>query len=137
MVAHRIELEIARDHAVLGAVDVDIVDAGQELAGEDALAQFGMVERDGERGLVVTVDDAGYAALATHCPGGPLAGPRPRRRLDFFDGRHMSVPLSLQWRGNGPRKRRTHPEFMLMRPPSAQPVLRPTSRGVWSRNAGL
>ena len=96
MVAHGIELEVARDHPVLGAVDLDVVDGGQEPAGKDALAQFGIVERDGERRLVAAVDDAGHAARATFGPGGPLAGPRTRRRLDFLDGRHVSVLFHSQ-----------------------------------------
>ena len=45
-VLDRIELEVARDHAVLRAVDVDVVERGQEAAGIDALAQFVVVERD-------------------------------------------------------------------------------------------
>ena len=100
-VAHGIELEVARDHPVLLSVDFDIVDAGQEPAGEDALAQFGIVEGDGERRLVATVDDAGHAALATNGPGGPLAGPRACRRLDFLGGRHVSVLFQSQ-RGRHP-----------------------------------
>ena len=87
-VAHRIELEIARNDAVLGAVDLDVVNGGQEVPGIDALAQLVMVERDGQRRLVVAIDDAGHAAGATLGPGGPLAAPRTRHRLDLLDGRH-------------------------------------------------
>ncbi len=104
-VTHGIELEVARDHPVLLAVDLDVVDAGQEPAGEDALAQFGIVEGDGERRLVATVDDAGHAALATNGPGGPLAGPWAHRRLDVLGGRHVSVLFQSQ--------RKRHPTWRL------------------------
>ena len=73
MVPDRIELEVARDHAVLRAVDLEIVEGGQKAAGEDALLQFGCIERDRDGGLAVAVDYARHAAFATHCPGGPLA----------------------------------------------------------------
>ena len=46
VVAHRIELEVARDHAVLLAVELEVVDRGQEPAGIDPLPQFGVVERN-------------------------------------------------------------------------------------------
>src|SRR5262249_9788018 len=93
-VPHRIDLEIARNHAMPGAVHVHIVKARQELARIDALAQFRMVERDVERGLIISIDDTGHAARATYGPGGPLAGPRTCRRVDLFDGRHFPVPRS-------------------------------------------
>ena len=88
---HRIELEVARDHAVLGAVDVEVVERGEEAPGIDALPQLGMIERDRQRGLVVAVDHARHAAGATRCPGGPLAALRTRRRLQFLDGRHVEI----------------------------------------------
>ena len=87
-VLHRIELEVARNDAVLGAVDVEVVDRGEEVSGIDALLELGMVDRDVERRLAVAVDHARHAAGATLCPGGPLAGPRARRRLHLLDGRH-------------------------------------------------
>src|SRR5215467_11694393 len=87
-VAHRIDLEVARDRAVLLAVDLDVADAGEEAARIDAVLELVVVDRDAERGLVVAVDHARHAAFATHGPGGPLAGPWTRRRLQFIDGRH-------------------------------------------------
>src|SRR5579883_1056022 len=92
-VAHRIDLEIARDHPVLGAVYFDVVKTGQELAGVDPLAQLRMVERDVERGLIVPIDYAGHAARTANGPGGPLTGLRARHCLDFLDGRHFSCSL--------------------------------------------
>src|SRR5688572_15419352 len=94
-VLHRVELEIARDHAVLFAVDLDVVDRGEEAAGIDALAQFGMIERNAERGFVVAVNNTRHAAGATLGPGGPLAALRTRRRFQFPDGSHcLSLPIS-------------------------------------------
>src|ERR1700730_15271924 len=129
-VADRIELEIARDDALRGAVDVDIVDAGQKLARIDALAQLGMVQRDVERGLIVAVDDAGHPALATYRPRGPLACPRTCRRLDVLDGRHCRIPLLFAGRAA------TKAALPLSAHPAPKPrgpgsrFARPTSRGV-------
>src|SRR5665213_1082762 len=72
-IAHRIEMEVARNHAVLLALQIDVVNRGQEPAGQDALAQFGIVDRDGYGGLVVAIDYSGHSPGATLCPCGPLA----------------------------------------------------------------
>src|SRR5262249_51297326 len=101
-VADRIDLEIAGDHPVLGAVHVDVVKACQELAGVDSLAQFRMIERNVERGLVVPIDHAGHPARAAYGPGGPLAGPRTCRRLDFLDGRHFVFLILPRQRASAP-----------------------------------
>ena len=81
-IAHGVELKVARNDAVLHAVDFDIVDGGEKMPGVDALAQFVVVERDRQRRLAVAIDDSGDPAGATFSPGGPLACPRPRDRLD-------------------------------------------------------
>ena len=83
-VAHRIEMEVARNHAVLLALEIDVVNRGQEPAGQDALAQFGIVDRDGDGGLVVAIDHSGNSPGATLCPGGPLAA--------LSDVRSPSIP---------------------------------------------
>jgi hypothetical protein len=101
-VLHRVELEIARNHPVLGAVDVELVDGGEEPARIDALLELGVIDRDRDRGLVVAVDHAGDAAGATLGTGGPLAGPRARRRLELLDGRHDANPLKRNGRHSGP-----------------------------------
>ena len=85
----RVELEVARDHAVLGAVHIEIVKRGEEAPGIDALAQFVMVERDHQRGFVLSVDHARHSAGTTCSPGGPLAAFRTCRRFQFLDGRHL------------------------------------------------
>ena len=86
-VAHGIEMEVARDHAVLLALELDVVKRGREASGQDALAQVAVIDRDGHRGLVVAVDHSGNSPGATLCPGGPLAALRTRGRLQFLDGR--------------------------------------------------
>jgi hypothetical protein len=91
VVAHRVDLEVARDGAVLLAVDLDVADAGEEAARIDAVLELIEVERDRERGLVVAVDHARHTAFTTHGPGGPLACPRTRRRFQFIDGRHCWI----------------------------------------------
>src|SRR4029079_1881446 len=87
-VLHRVELEVARDDAMLFAVELDVIDRGEEMAGIDALADFRMIERDADWGLVVAVNNARHAAGATLGPGGPLAALRACRRFQFPDGSH-------------------------------------------------
>mgnify|MGYP003335462696 CR=1 FL=1 len=96
LVANRLELVIARDHAVLLAFDVDVIKRGGEAPAIDALAQFVKVERDRHRGFVFTVDNARHFAGATFSPGGPLAALRTRNRLEFHDGRHCLKSLICQ-----------------------------------------
>src|ERR1700755_1629526 len=55
IVHHRIELEVARDHAMLGAVDVDVEHRGEEVSRIDLLLQILEVERDRDRVLAVAV----------------------------------------------------------------------------------
>ncbi|MGY4598614.1 hypothetical protein ACVWXL_006360 [Bradyrhizobium sp. GM22.5] len=95
-VLDRIEVVVARNHAVLVAFEVDVDQRGQEPAGEDARAQFAIVHRDGQRGLVVAVDHSGHSPGATLSPGGPLAALRTCGRLQFLDGRHNVKSLFLQ-----------------------------------------
>ena len=95
-VLDRIEVEVARNHAVLLAVEVDIDQRGQEPAGEDTLAQFAIINRDRERGLLVAIDHSGHFPGATLSPGGPLAALRTCGRLQFLDGRHNVKSLFLQ-----------------------------------------
>ena len=72
-IAHGIEMEVARNHAVLLALKIDVVDRGEEPAGQDALAQFDIVDRDRRGGLVVAIDHSGHSPGATLGPCGPLA----------------------------------------------------------------
>src|SRR4029079_7887419 len=63
-VAHRVELKVTGNDAVLHAVDFDVVNGGEKVSGVDALAQLAVVKRDRQRLLAVAVDDSGYAARA-------------------------------------------------------------------------
>ncbi len=87
---------VARNHAVLLAVEIDVEKRGEEVTREDVQAQGLVIERDGQRGLVVTIDHGWHAASTTFCAGGPLAGLRTRGRLQFLDGRHCRVSLKLE-----------------------------------------
>src|SRR5438309_2097467 len=91
-IAHRIEMEVARDHAVLLALEIDVVNRGEEPAGQDARPQFSILDRNGRGGLVVAVYHSRHSAGATLCPCGPLAACRTRGRLQFLDGRHRLSP---------------------------------------------
>src|SRR3984885_7723421 len=64
-VAHRTELEVARDDAMLHAVDLDVMNGGEKTPGIDAVVQIGVVERDRQRRLAVAIDDSGNAAGTT------------------------------------------------------------------------
>jgi hypothetical protein len=55
------------------ALQIDVVNRGQKPAGQDALAQVGVVDRNGHGGLVVAIDHSGHSPGATLCPCGPLA----------------------------------------------------------------
>ena len=74
-VPDRIELEVARDHAVLRAVDLEVVKRGQEVARVDSLAQLLVIERDGERGFVVAVDHVRARGPRDALPGRPPCRP--------------------------------------------------------------
>src|SRR5215211_3514164 len=97
-VANRIELVVARDHAVLDALDLEIVQSGEEVSRIDALPDVGAIERDCQRGFAVTIDHARHAAGTTLRPGGPLAGLRTRRRFEFLDGRHVGPLRTMERR---------------------------------------
>src|SRR6202035_1601011 len=92
-IAHRIEMEVARNYAVLLALQIEVVNRGEEPAGQDALAQLGIIDRNGDGGLVVAIDHSGHSPGATLCPCGPLAACRTCGRLQFLDGRHWIKSL--------------------------------------------
>src|SRR5205823_12041530 len=91
-ILHRIELVIARDYALLAAVEIELVDRGEEAAGIDALLEIGMIDRHVERRLAVAVDHAGHAAGAAFRTSGAFAGPRTRDGLHFLDRCHRTNP---------------------------------------------
>src|SRR5215831_11258727 len=97
-VLHRIELKVARDDTLRGAVDLEVVDGCEKTAGIDALLQIGVIHGYVERRFAVAIDHARHAAGATLGAGGPLAGPRTRHRLDLLDVRHGANPLATKGR---------------------------------------
>src|SRR5665213_112827 len=111
LVHHRIELVVARDHAVLLAVEIDGDDVAQEAAGIDREVRIVVADRDRQGVLLVAVNDSGDEAFTTNSTSGPLAYPAARLGLQF-GSRHGTCP----WVG-------------AMRWISAQSIARPSSRG--------
>ena len=95
-VLYRIELKVAWDDTLLGAVDLELVDGRQKAAAIDALLEIGVVHQDVERRFAVAIDHARHVAGATLGTGSPLAGPRTRHRLHLLDARHWCNFLSQQ-----------------------------------------
>src|SRR2546430_34970 len=46
-IPHRIELDVPRDHAVLVALEIDVVNRGEKSPRQNALTQLGIVDRNG------------------------------------------------------------------------------------------
>ncbi len=88
IVTDGVELEVARDHAMLHAFDFDVEQRGEEAAGVNLLPDLRVIDRDGDRGLSIPVDHSRNSSSATLRTGGPLACLRARRRLNFSDGGH-------------------------------------------------
>ena len=91
-VLDRLELEITRNGADYGAINIDFEHGGQEVAGIDQTVGLGIVERDGESGFATTVNHGGNLASTTNCAGGPLATRRARRSLDLLHSGHVFDP---------------------------------------------
>ena len=102
----RVELEVARDNPMLGAVHIDIVKRGQKAPSVDTMAQFIVIDQDHERGFVLSVDHARHFAGATRSPSGPLAAFRTCRRLHFLTVA-MLIPHLSQWKKAAFRRLRT------------------------------
>ncbi len=83
VVAHGVELDIARQHTGLFTTDIEFDNGCKEAALGDGLAKLAAVDRDGLGLNAVAVDDSGNQSLTTHQASGPLAGPRTRRGFDF------------------------------------------------------
>src|SRR6185437_14719120 len=71
-ILNRIELEVARNHPVLGTVHVDVKQRGEKAPGIDAPGEFGMVERDHLRGFVLAVNHARHSAERRAARAAPL-----------------------------------------------------------------
>ena len=92
-IANRVELVIARDGAGLLAVDLDLEDRGEEVAGEDQPLGFVEIEGDSGGRLTGSIDHRGYFALASNGPGGPLAAPVARHGRDLLHIAHGCGPF--------------------------------------------
>ena len=64
-VAHRVELDRTGDHPRLLALDVEHEDRALEMAGVKLLVDGPIIDRDRLRLLLVAVDNAGNAPVAT------------------------------------------------------------------------
>jgi len=78
-----IDLELARKHAALFAVDLDLEHGGGEVALLGLLPEVVVVEDDHLRRLAVTVNDAWYLSFTTGLACGPLACTRARRGFEL------------------------------------------------------
>src|SRR5262249_22006680 len=97
----RVELKVARDHPVLGAVDIEIVDGGEKAAGIDALLELGMIDRDVQGRFTIAVNHARHASTAKQRPSGAPTGELARRRLHLLGRRHVESSSAMKrWRAH-------------------------------------
>src|SRR4029450_12270191 len=87
-VAHRLELDIARNSADYGAIDVKVDEGGEKAAGIHMRRQVAIGEGEVLGLLLVAIEDTGDAAFTADCAGGPLAGPATRGSLKLNDLGH-------------------------------------------------
>ena len=80
-VADDIELVVAGQHALLLALEVELENGGEKMAGVNELVQLVVVDRNGGGLFAAAVNNAWNAAFATYGAGGPCLSryaPRPR-----------------------------------------------------------
>ena len=85
-VRHRMQLDVARQHAFGLAVDLDVIQTGEKTAAHVFACHVAHVQRQHDGVFFVAVNHGGNLAFATHGTGGPLAGPFPhcgRKRFYF------------------------------------------------------
>ena len=92
-VAHRIEVEVARNHAMLLAVEIDVEDRGEEAAGQDAQAQFAHRRPRSSRGAGCRHRSRRALCRRDALPVRPPCRLRTCGRLQFLDGRHRVKSL--------------------------------------------
>ncbi|MNV68043.1 hypothetical protein D3C71_1608730 [compost metagenome] len=88
-----VELVIARDHLVDGAIDVEVEDVRLEATGIDELQRVLIGHGNGDGGLLVTIDNSGNTSLTTHFASGPLAHSVTRLCLEHFGLSHGIFPF--------------------------------------------
>ena len=81
-IAHRLELDIPRDHANRLAAEVEIDQGCSEAAGAHMGEKIAVFQRNKSGILLVAVDNGRNQAFAAHGPGGPLALPSTRLGLN-------------------------------------------------------
>ena len=89
-----VELIVARQDTLLAAVDVELENRGQEVAGVDELVELLEVDRNRLGLFAAAINDAWNAAFATNRAGGPLAYPAARHGRELLDRCHVEYPLS-------------------------------------------
>src|SRR5690606_1671183 len=72
-VAYRLELHVARDHALLLAADLDVEHVAHKGAGLVERRHVLVVDGDQFGGLLVAIDNGGYAGVAAERTDIPLA----------------------------------------------------------------
>src|SRR5262249_5611087 len=97
-VADRIELDVARQHAVRLAVDLHVEQGRVESGLVDLATEFLGLHRDQGRGFMVPIDHPGNAAGAAGRAGRPLTGALPKLRAEAMDFRHrLLLSQSGRW----------------------------------------
>ena len=71
-IGDRIELNVTGQNPSDVAIDLEVVEAGEEATLSELAFQHVVVERNGERLAATTVDDGGRAAFAPERPRAPL-----------------------------------------------------------------
>src|SRR5258708_17402731 len=119
-VLHGIELKVARNDTVFGAVDLKLVDGRKKVSPVDALLQLGMVDRYADGVLSVAINHSRHAAGASFRRGSPLAANRAHRRFHLQDVGHNQSSCSVV----SAVLANASAELLLLQP-------RHASRGVW------
>jgi hypothetical protein len=87
-VTQRIKLKAARNDLMLGAVEIDVDQRGQEVTDVETLGDFAEFERNRHGGFLVAVDHGRHLACAARSASGPLADSRTRDSLQYCFGSH-------------------------------------------------
>ena len=101
-VAHRLELDVARNGPYRRAFDFEVDQRRQEAAGLDMRLELVIGERNQLGIFLVAIDDGRHATFAAHCAGGPLAALATRRGLEIHDLGHSTL-LNVDRRGPSSR----------------------------------
>src|SRR5579883_2355352 len=88
-VAHGMELHVARQHALLAAVQLDVQQPCEETGLVDFAVELAGIDGDQHRRLLVAVEHTGHTTVATGGPGGPLSGPVPRLSAEGNQFSHL------------------------------------------------